>query len=49
VEPDTLARGREPIRTLSRFRRRDGLTWFGVRIAPESPGKVRVGDPVTPR
>jgi uncharacterized protein len=49
VEPDTLARGREPIRTLSRFRRREGLTWFGVRIAPETPGKVRVGDPVRPR
>jgi len=49
VEPDTLERGPEPIRTLSRFRRRDGLTWFGVRIAPQSPGTVRVGDPVTVR
>jgi uncharacterized protein YcbX len=49
VEPDTLQRGREPIRTLSRHRRRDGLTWFGVRMAPGAPGKVRVGDPVTPR
>jgi uncharacterized protein YcbX len=48
VHPDTLERGPEPIRTLARFRRRDGLTWFGVRIAPTSRGTIRVGEPVVP-
>jgi uncharacterized protein YcbX len=47
VDPDTLERGPEPIRTLARFRRRDGLTWFGVRLAPVTRGVIRVGDPVT--
>jgi len=47
-DPDTLERGKEPIRTLARFRRRDGLTWFGVRLAPVTHGEVRLGDPVVP-
>jgi uncharacterized protein YcbX len=48
VDPHTLERGPEPIRTLARHRRWDGLTWFGVRLAPTSRGMIRVGDPVTP-
>jgi uncharacterized protein YcbX len=48
VEPDTLERGPEPIRTLARVRRWDGLTWFGVRMAPTGEGMIRVGDPVVP-
>lgn len=47
-DPRTLVSGKEPIRTLSRHRRWDGLTWFGARQAPESTGAVRVGDPVEP-
>jgi uncharacterized protein YcbX len=48
VDPATLARGREPLRTLARFRRRDGVTWFGVRLAPTGTGTITVGDPVVP-
>jgi uncharacterized protein len=47
-DPDTLAKGKEPIRTLARHRRRDGLTWFGVRLAPVTRGEIRLGDPVVP-
>ncbi|WP_400996534.1 MOSC domain-containing protein [Agromyces sp. GXQ0307] len=35
VDPVTLARGKEPIRTLARHRKWDGATWFGIRIIPE--------------
>ena len=48
---DTLETTREPIRTLSRHRRWDGTTWFGVRLVPEldgdSRGEIVVGDDVT--
>ena len=47
IEPSTLTRGKEPIRTLARHRRWDGSTWFGVRIVPLGRGTVEVGDAVT--
>ena len=47
IEPDTLASGKEPIRTLAVHRKRDGQTWFGVRLVPLSTGAIRVGDPIT--
>ncbi|MEU3183791.1 MOSC N-terminal beta barrel domain-containing protein [Streptomyces sp. NPDC006923] len=43
----TSERGREPLRTLGRYRRFDGRLIFGQNIVPESTGTVRVGDPVT--
>lgn len=51
VDPVTLARGREPIETLSRRRAWEGQTWFGVRYAPELStdlAAISVGDPVVP-
>lgn len=53
IDPATLARGKEPIRTLARHRRWDGKTWFGVWLVPEveEPGPeavIRVGDAVVP-
>ncbi|MDI1463563.1 MOSC domain-containing protein [Catellatospora sp. KI3] len=48
IDTETLVSGREPIRTLSRHRRRDGKTWFAIRLVPiGDPAVVRVGDPVT--
>ncbi len=44
IDPDTLARGKEPIRTLAKHRRRDGKTWFGVRLVPTTQGTISVGD-----
>lgn len=52
IDPDTLVRGKEPIRTLAKHRRWDGKTWFGVWLVPDlaaSTGTaVRVGDEVVP-
>lgn len=39
-------RGKEPLRTLGRHRRFGGQLVFGQNLVPESPGTVRVGDPV---
>lgn len=46
IDLDTLETTREPVRTLARHRRWDGATWFGVRLIPESPGHIAVGDAV---
>jgi uncharacterized protein YcbX len=47
VDPETAARGKEPLRTLAQHRRWAGKTWFGMNLIPDTPGaKVRVGDPV---
>jgi uncharacterized protein YcbX len=48
IDPTTLERTHEPIRTLARHRRWDGATWFAVQLVPESVGVVRVGDGVSP-
>ncbi|MFD6056169.1 MOSC domain-containing protein [Agromyces sp. NPDC060279] len=48
IDPETLVRGKEPIRTLARHRRREGKTWFGVRLVPvldaSAGDSVAVGD-----
>jgi uncharacterized protein len=46
IDPDTLARGPEPLRTLNKHRRWDGKTWFGVWLVPRTPGVLRLGDAV---
>jgi uncharacterized protein YcbX len=47
VDADTAARGREPLATLVKTRRRDGLSWFGVHLVPDDPGALlHVGDAV---
>src|SRR5690606_38685748 len=47
IDPVTLAKGKEPLRTLAKHRRWDGKTWFGIRLVPRNPGTLRVGDPVS--
>ena len=47
IDPDTARTGKEPLRTLARARRWDGVTWFGVHLIPDTPGvQIRVGDDV---
>jgi hypothetical protein len=46
IDPDTLATGKEPIRSLARHRLVDHQTLFAVNLVPETTGTVRVGDPV---
>lgn len=49
-DPQTLAGGREPLRTLARHRRQEGRVWFAVHAIPEvavgEVGRVSVGDAV---
>ncbi len=51
IDRDSLTTSKEPIRTLARYRRWDGSTWFGIRLTPLLPvpvgAAIRVGDPVS--
>lgn len=49
IDPETLARTKEPIATLARHRRWDGATWFAMNLIPDAVAAgatIRVGDPV---
>jgi uncharacterized protein YcbX len=47
IDPETAERESEPLASLTRLRRFDGQTWFGVNLVPDTPGAViRVGDEV---
>ncbi|GGQ76811.1 MOSC domain-containing protein [Couchioplanes azureus] len=50
IDQETGERGREPLRTLGRFRRRDGGLHFGVNLIPDlrpgDTGVIRVGESV---
>ena len=46
VDPESLERGAEPIRTLARSRRWDGKVWFCRQLVPVGSGVVSVGDEV---
>ncbi len=49
VDPDTAAKGHEPLFALARYRRWDGKIWFGVNLIPDHPDPgtlIRPGDPV---
>jgi uncharacterized protein YcbX len=47
TDQDTGERGREPLRTLARFRNFDQRLLFGVVLIPDELGVVTVGDEVT--
>jgi uncharacterized protein YcbX len=49
VDPDTAAKGHEPLFALARHRRRDNKVWFGVNLIPDNPPPdaiIRPGDAV---
>jgi hypothetical protein len=49
VDPDTAAKGHEPLFALARHRRWANKVWFGVNLIPDNPSPgalVRPGDPV---
>ena len=48
IDTITLARGKEPIRTLARHRRWDRKTRFGTRLVPLGTSTICVGDAVKP-
>lgn len=46
IDPSTLSGGKEPIRTLARYRRSGSTTLFAVSMLPRVLGTVHVGDEV---
>lgn len=46
IDQHTGKQGKEPLRTLSTFRRENGKVYFGQNLIPDAPGLIRVGDPV---
>jgi uncharacterized protein YcbX len=49
VDPDTAAKGHEPLFALARHRRWDNKVWFGVNLIPDAPDPaavIRPGDPI---
>jgi uncharacterized protein len=49
TDQDTGVRGREPLRTLARFRNFDQSLNFGIGMVPERLGTISVGDEITVR
>lgn len=47
VDPGSGIRGKEPLATLARYRRKPAGVMFGQNVIHDSPGSIRVGDPVT--
>jgi uncharacterized protein YcbX len=46
IDQATAERGKEPIRTLSTYRRVDGKVMFGQNLIHRGSGVLRVGDPI---
>ena len=46
IDPETGEQGKEPLRTLSHYRREDGKVWFGMNLIHDNLGVLRVGDRV---
>lgn len=46
VDPENPDFGKEPLRTLATFRRRDNKVWFGLNAIPDGEGVLRKGDPL---
>lgn len=46
VDPETGERGKEPLRTLSHYRQRDGKVWFGMNLIHDHTGQLALGDDV---
>lgn len=47
VDPDTGVMGKEPLRTLSQYRKRGSNVYFGQNVIHQSSGPIRIGDAVT--
>ena len=46
IDQATGERGRQPLRMLARHRRSGKNLLFGQNLIPDSPGLIRVGDPM---
>ena len=48
-DPASIAKSKEPIRTLARRRSWNGKTWFGIRLVPLTAGRIEAASPVLPQ
>lgn len=48
VDPDTGLTGKEPLRTLAKYRLADQKIWFGMNLIHDNLGRLHVGDAVEP-
>lgn len=46
VNPETAERGKEPLTTLARYRRRGKKVYFGQNLIHDTTGVLNIGDPV---
>jgi uncharacterized protein YcbX len=46
IDPVTGERGKEPLRTLAKYRATDQKVWFGMNLIHDGAGTLRVGDAV---
>ena len=46
VDPDSGSTGKEPLRTLAKYRLEDQKVWFGMNLIHDKLGTLRVGDSV---
>lgn len=46
IDPATAERGKEPLQTLMRYRRRDNKVYFGQNLLHDAVGRLEVGMPV---
>ena len=49
VDPETGIGGKEPLRTLAKYRVEDSKIWFGMNLIHDGVGMLRVGDSVEAR
>lgn len=47
IDPLTADKGKEPLRTLARYRRWDNEIWFGMNLIGDGTGLLALGDRVT--
>ena len=47
LDPETGDGGKEPLRTLAKYRLEDSKVWFGMNLIHDGLGVLRVGDPVS--
>jgi uncharacterized protein len=46
IDPQTGELGKEPLRTLAKYRKEDGKVWFGMNLIHDGTGTLRLGDAV---
>jgi len=47
VDPETGEKGKEPLKTLSTYREKEGKVFFGMNVVADSTGIIKTGYPLT--